>query len=86
MDRVGIRELKAKLSSYIERVRNGEQVIITEHGEEVGIICPITRERKSILALVKSGDAQWSGDKPKGIKGIKIKDKPLSQTILEELL
>lgn len=86
MDRVGIRELKAKLSSYVERVRNGEQLIITEHGEEVGIISPISRERKQLLVLVRSGEAQWSGDKPRGIKGIKIKDKPLSQTILEELL
>lgn len=86
MDRVGIRELKAKLSSYIERVHNGERIIITEHGEEVGIISPISQGRKKILSIVKAGEAQWSGDKPKGIRGIRVRNKPMSQTILEELL
>ena len=86
VDSVGIRELKAKLSSYIDKVRNGENIVITEHGEEVGMIIPITPVRKKILSLVKSGEAQWSGDKPKGIRGIRFNRKPLSQTILEELL
>jgi prevent-host-death family protein len=86
MDRVGIRELKAKLSSYVERVRKGESITITEHGEEVGIIIPISADRKKILSLVKSGAVNWSGDKPRGIKGIIIKRKPLSETILEEIL
>ena len=80
----GIRELKTKLSSYVEKVRNGEQVVITDHGEEVAIIIPISKERRAIMSLVKSGKAQWSGDKPKGISGLKIKGKPLSETILEE--
>ncbi|MEW6738599.1 MAG: type II toxin-antitoxin system Phd/YefM family antitoxin [Nitrospirota bacterium] len=81
---VGIRELKAKLSSYVDKVRRGEQVVITEHGEEVAIINPISKERKAIMSLVKSGKAHWSGGRPKGLKGIKIKGKPISETILEE--
>ena len=38
---VGIKELKAKLSSYVDRVRSGERVIITEHGQEVAVIIPL---------------------------------------------
>ncbi len=81
---VGIRELKAKLSSYVDRVRMGEQVVITEHGGEVAIISPISKERKAIMSLVKSEKAHWTSGKPKGLKGIKIKGKPISETILEE--
>jgi prevent-host-death family protein len=81
---VGIRELKAKLSSYVNRVRYGEQAIITDHGEEVALIVRISRERRVIKSLEESGLAQWSGEKPKGLDSVTIKGKPLSETILEE--
>ena len=81
---VGVKELKAKLSSYIDTVNKGEQVVITEHGREVAIIIPISRERKAISALAGAGIAHWAGGKPKGLAGIKIKGQPLSETILGE--
>lgn len=84
MTSVGIKELKAKLSSYIDKVYKGEQVIITEHGREVAMIIPISKERSVIRSLIVSGKAHWAGGKPKGLEGVKIKGKPLSETILEE--
>jgi len=81
---VGIRELKAKLSSYINMVRRGGDVVITDHGEEVSVIVPVSPERKRILKLVGSGVAKWEGGKPEGVHGITIKGKPLSVTVLEE--
>ncbi|HEX8949741.1 MAG TPA: type II toxin-antitoxin system prevent-host-death family antitoxin [Dissulfurispiraceae bacterium] len=84
MESVGIRELKAKLSSYIGRVCNGEQVVVTEHGEEVAVIVPVSKERRAVNALAASGKARWSGGKPKGCKGVEVKGKPLSETVLEE--
>jgi prevent-host-death family protein len=80
----GIKELKAKLSSYIDIAKNNEQVIITEHGKEVAIIIPISKERRAINTLVEEGMAHWSGGKPKGLVRVKIKGEPLSETILEE--
>jgi prevent-host-death family protein len=81
---VGVKELKAKLSSFLDRVYEGENVIITEHGREVAIIVPISKERKVIWSLVHSGKAHWAGGKPKGVAGVKVKGKSLSETILEE--
>lgn len=82
---VGIRELKAKLSSYVDKVRNGEEVIITEHGQEVGVIVSISRERTALRSLVESGKVHWTGKgKPEGISGIRLRGKPLSETVLEE--
>ena len=83
MNRVGIKDLKANFSSYVDKVRNGERVVITDHGHEAGIIIPISEERKRIIALMKVGKAQWSGNKPTGIKGIKVKGKAVSETIME---
>jgi prevent-host-death family protein len=81
---VGIKELKAKLSSYVDRVRHGEEVVITEHGKEVALVIPISRERKALKSLIDSGKAKWSGGKPEGLDNIKIKGKSLSKTVLEE--
>ncbi|RJR19720.1 MAG: type II toxin-antitoxin system prevent-host-death family antitoxin [Nitrospiraceae bacterium] len=81
---VGIRELKAKLSSYVTLVREGADIVITDRGEEVAVIVPVSPERKRILQLVSSGVAKWSGRKPEGVQGIKMKGKPLSVTVLEE--
>jgi len=81
---LGIKELKAKLSSYVDKVRHGEEVVITEHGREVALIIPISRERRTIKSLVDSGQAKWSGGKPEGLINVRMKGRPLSKTILEQ--
>lgn len=81
---VGIKELKAKLSSYIDITTRGEQVMITEHGKEVAIIIPISNERRAIRLLADSGKCHWNGGKPAGLEGLQIKGNPFSETILEE--
>ncbi len=81
---VGIKELKTKLSSYVDRVRHGEEVVITEHGKEVALVIPISRERKALKSLIEAGKAKWSGGKPEGLANVKIKGKPLSKTVIEE--
>jgi prevent-host-death family protein len=54
---VGIRELKAHLSSYIARARRGEQVVITERGVPIARIEPLDIERlpAKMQALIRSG-------------------------------
>lgn len=81
---VGIKELKAKLSSYVGMVRKGEEVIVTDHGREVAIVVPISRERQAVKSLMDSGRAKWSGGKPTGLKRIKVKGRPVSSTVQEE--
>jgi prevent-host-death family protein len=59
---VGVRELKAKLSEYLRRVREGETVVVTMHGKPVGRIVPIEQGLEAKLeAMVAAGLAKWSG-------------------------
>ena len=81
---VGIKELKTKLSSYVDKVRNGEEIVITEHGKEVALVVPISRERQALKSLIDSGKVKWAGGKPEGLEKIKVKGKALSRTIIEE--
>lgn len=41
----GIRELRDHLSKYLERVRDGEEVIVTDRGTAVAKIVPIEQPR-----------------------------------------
>jgi len=81
---VGIRELKAKLSSYVLKVKEGETVIVTDHGKEVAVLGPISPSVALAQRLVKEGKAKWGGGKPKGYTDVKIKGKPISDTVLED--
>ena len=57
--RVGIRELKNKLSEYMGRVKAGETIIVTEHGKTIGQIVPIKQTLEERLrAMVDTGQAE----------------------------
>lgn len=81
---VGIKELKGKLSGYVDRVRHGEEIVVTNRGIEVALLVPVSRERNAVRQLVASGKVAWAGGKPGGIKGIKAKGQPLAKTILKD--
>ena len=62
--RVGVRELKNKLSEYLSRVKVGETITVTEHGKIIGRIVPVkpTVEER-IQAMIAAGQAEWNGQK-----------------------
>lgn len=41
MATVGVRELRQNLSRYLDRVKDGESLIVTEHGREVARLVPL---------------------------------------------
>jgi prevent-host-death family protein len=43
---VGIRNLRADLSRYLERVKEGEEIVVTEHGRPIARLVPMNGERK----------------------------------------
>jgi prevent-host-death family protein len=83
---VGVRDLKEKLSSFIDEVRAGESILVTDRGKEAAILSPISSEYRLVRFLETSGKVRWTGGKkPLGLsKEIVIEGKPLSSTILEE--
>jgi len=62
--KVGVRELKSRLSEYLRRVKQGETLIITEHGKPVGRLIPQGQSLDERLeALRQAGLIRWSGRK-----------------------
>ncbi len=64
METVGIRELKANLSRYVARASAGERIIVTDRGEQVAEIVPLSQEIQALNRLVKEGRVSWSGRRP----------------------
>jgi prevent-host-death family protein len=84
---IGIRELKSHLSAYLQRVKAGETVVITERGRPVGRILPLEGSlEETFRRLGEAGLLAWSGRKlgrsrpaavPKG-------DRTVSELLLED--
>jgi prevent-host-death family protein len=87
METIGIRELKENLGRYMNIVRTGEKLIITDRKKEIAIIMPIGKKDKEekIYKLVQSGMATWHGGKPKGMPvRISSKGKSVSDAVIED--
>jgi len=52
---VGVRELKSKLSHYIDLAQRGSEVIVTEHGKPVATLAAIDDLTNKLEDLVASG-------------------------------
>ncbi len=47
--RVGVRELRQNLSVYLDRVRKGETLEVTEHGQPIAQLGPRARAGTSVI-------------------------------------
>ena len=67
--RIGIRELKSKLSACVREVRNGGTIVVTEHGHPVArMIADASSLSERLAVLVNAGGIVWSGRRLKPAK------------------
>ncbi len=86
MTSVGIRELKNHLSAFLNRVRSGERLEVTDRGRAIAIISPPakTEADQRIQAMLVDGVVRWQGGKPKGTKRPpRIKGESVAQAVIE---
>lgn len=69
---VGVRELKSKLSHYIDLVQHGSEVIVTEHGKPVVKLVSLDKSHLRMQQLIDAGRIKPPIDatrtRPKSIK------------------
>ena len=51
---VGVRELRNNLSRYLDRVRDGDELVVTDRGRAIARVLPMSGER-TIDRLVREG-------------------------------
>jgi prevent-host-death family protein len=54
-DLVGVRELRQNLSVYLDRVKRGEALQVTEHGRVVAVLRPVPPNASRIDVLIAQG-------------------------------
>jgi len=91
MTKVGIRELKNRLSRYIRLAKQGQTIVVTERGEEAArIVPPAGTQQKAqtvddiLKRLAAEGHLRLGTGKFEDFKPIKTKGKPASQMIIED--
>ena len=55
---VGVRDLRQNLSIYLDRVKRGEALTVTEHGAAVAILRPLAAASSTLDRLVAEGRAR----------------------------
>ncbi|MDR7521802.1 MAG: type II toxin-antitoxin system prevent-host-death family antitoxin [Armatimonadota bacterium] len=70
MATVGVRELKARLSHYLRRIKEGERIVVTTHGEPIAVMVPAPEGEidERFEAMLQDGTAHWNGGKPRGAR------------------
>ncbi len=93
MSTVGVKELKNRLTYYLRRTKQGEEIIVTERGKPIALIQRIqsaeqaaTREAR-LASLAARGMVTLPTRKlNKRIRPVKVAGPPISQSILEDRL
>lgn len=88
---MGLREANQSFSKAMKAVKQGKEVVLTERGKPIAIIKPLKNKRDQD-AIIRQLEAEGllrpalkRGPLPKpNWKPIRIKGKPISQTISEE--
>ena len=60
---VGIKELKAGLSHYVNIAASGESISVTARGLPVALLSPIPPEVHAVNRMKEAGHVRWSGKK-----------------------
>lgn len=55
---MGVREAKINLSKLLKRVRQGQEVVITDRGKPVGKVVPIPQEHLPISERIRKMEEQ----------------------------
>jgi prevent-host-death family protein len=91
MSTVGVKELKNRLTQYLRRTKQGEEVVVTERGKPIAVIQPIQSAapvmslHARLAKLAAQGLVSLPTRKPlKKVRAVRVSGPPISRTILED--
>jgi len=90
MTRVGSRELKNRLGSFLARVGRGETILVTDRGKLVAKLSPVDEQEGAakmedlLRQMEAEGHLHLSSGPLRVSKPVSAKGKPASRIILEE--
>lgn len=70
---VGVRELRNQLSSYLDRVKAGEDITVTEHGRPIARLTAIGGDVDRMAELVEAGVIKPATGSGRRLPGRRVK-------------
>lgn len=85
--RVGVRELRQNLSVYLDRVKRGESLTVTERGQIVAVLSPLARDLSPLERLLAERRARPATRSLRDLPPPRAgrADEPASEDIIAEL-
>lgn len=87
MGTVGVRELKTRLSYYLQRVQRGERIIVTAHARPIAVLGPAAEsaQTRRVEQLLIKGLARWDGGKPRGaLRPVQLSGPSVADAVTED--
>lgn len=56
--RIGVRDLKNRLSAHLDLVKSGQEIVVTEHGRPIARLSPMGADADRMSDLVEAGIVQ----------------------------
>lgn len=91
MATVGVRELKNRLTQFLRRARQGEEVVVTERGRPIAVIRPIEPGKGAadldarLAHLAAQGFLTLPARAPLArVRPVRAAGEPVSRTILQD--
>jgi prevent-host-death family protein len=91
MSTVGVKELKNRLTQYLRRTKQGEEVVVTERGKPIAVIqpiqsaAPVVSLQARLAKLAAQGLVTLPTRKPlRKVRMVKVSGPPISRAILED--
>src|SRR6266545_3394202 len=81
---VGVRALKNALSRYLAAVRDGQELIVTDHGKPVARIVPVSRSVDRLAELIAQGKVRPARPGPRYDPQPLENAGPLSDIVIEQ--
>lgn len=60
MGTIGVRQLRKAVGTFVARARSGERIIVTDHGEPIAELGPLSPATSALLTLAREGKISWT--------------------------
>ena len=91
MATVGVKELKNRLTQYLRRTKQGEEVVVTERGTPIALLRPILSEENPVSLEAKLAKLAARGlvtlptqKSLRKVRLVKVAGPPISRMILDD--
>ncbi len=87
MQSVGIRQFKENMGHYVDLLKSGQDIILTDRKKQIATITPvgISAAEEAVRRMILGGKANWGGGRPQALRHrVQIKGKGVADAVVED--